>query len=47
MLIGNADTSETLAPAGELFGFSKDGSVEIHFYYNTDGTLGSYFPKKR
>ena len=31
----------------ELFGFSKDGSVEIHFYYNTDGTLGSYFPKKR
>lgn len=30
----------------ELFGFSKDGTVEIHFYHNTDGTIGSYFPKK-
>ena len=30
----------------ELFGFSKDGTVEIHFYYNSDGSIGSYFPKK-
>lgn len=31
----------------EYFGFSRDGKVEIHFYYNTDGSIGSYFPKKR
>ncbi|MCH4832596.1 EndoU domain-containing protein [Flavobacterium columnare] len=31
----------------EYFGFSRDGKVEIHFYLNTDGTIGSYFPKKR
>lgn len=30
----------------EYFGFSKDGKVEIHFYLNNDGTIGSYFPKK-
>jgi len=30
----------------ELFGFSRDGTVEIRFYYNADGTIGSYFPKK-
>jgi hypothetical protein len=29
------------------FGYSKDGSVEIQFYYNSDGSIGSYFPKKR
>ncbi len=31
----------------EYFGFSRDGKVEIHFYLNNDGTIGSYFPKKR
>lgn len=31
----------------EYYGFSKDGKIEIHFYYNTDGTIGSFFPKKR
>ncbi len=31
----------------EYFGFSKDGKVEIHFYLNSDGSIGSYFPKKR
>jgi hypothetical protein len=31
----------------ELFRFSRDGSVEIHFYYNADGSIGSYFPKKK
>jgi hypothetical protein len=30
-----------------LSGFSRDGKVEIHFYLNNDGTIGSYFPKKR
>lgn len=35
-------------PTGtEYFGFSRDGKVEIHFYLNNDGTVGSYFPKKR
>jgi Bacterial EndoU nuclease len=29
------------------FGFSKDGTIEIQFYYNADGSIGSYFPKKR
>lgn len=29
-----------------LYGFSKDGTVEIRFYYNADGSIGSYFPKK-
>ena len=31
----------------EYFGFSRDGKVEIHFYHNADGSIGSYFPKKR
>jgi hypothetical protein len=31
----------------EYFGFSSDGKVEIHFYLNSDGSIGSYFPKKR
>ena len=31
----------------EYYGFSKDGKVEIHFYYNADGSIGSFFPKKR
>lgn len=26
-------------------GYSSDGSVEIHFYLNADGSIGSYFPK--
>ncbi|MBB6460304.1 EndoU domain-containing protein [Flammeovirga kamogawensis] len=29
----------------EYFGFSKNGKVEIHFYLNSDGSIGSYFPK--
>jgi len=29
------------------FGFSSDGNVEIQFYLNVDGSIGSYFPKKR
>jgi len=29
----------------EYFGFSSNGKVEIHFYLNQDGTIGSYFPK--
>ena len=35
-------------PTGtEYFGFSKDGKVEIHFYLKADGSIDSYFPKKR
>ncbi|MDF2455091.1 MAG: hypothetical protein K0R51_1084 [Cytophagaceae bacterium] len=31
----------------EYYGFSIDGKVEIHFYYNTsDGSIRSFFPKK-
>lgn len=30
-----------------IYGPSKDGKVEIHFYLNNDGSIGSYFPKKR
>jgi hypothetical protein len=29
------------------FGYSKDGKVEIQFYYNPDGSIRSFFPKKR
>jgi hypothetical protein len=31
----------------EYFGLSRDGKVEIHFYYNTNGTISSYFPVKQ
>ena len=31
----------------EVFGFSKDGKVEIRFYLNNDGSINSYFPKKK
>lgn len=30
----------------QYFGFSSDGQVEIHFYLKSDGSFGSYFPKK-
>lgn len=30
----------------EYFGFSRDGSVEIHFYLGRTGFVNSYFPKK-
>jgi hypothetical protein len=33
--------------SNEYFGLSRDGKVEIHFYYNPDGSINSYFPKKR
>jgi hypothetical protein len=33
--------------SNSLYGFSKDGTVEIRFYLNNDGSIGSYFPKKR
>jgi hypothetical protein len=38
-----------LAPDGinQYIGYSRDGLIEIRFYYNTDGSIGSYFPKKR
>lgn len=26
-------------------GYSTDGRVEIHFFLNQDGSIGSYFPK--
>uniref|UniRef100_UPI0011AF46E2 EndoU domain-containing protein n=1 Tax=Aquimarina sp. I32.4 TaxID=2053903 RepID=UPI0011AF46E2 len=29
-----------------FYGYSKNGSVEIRFYLNNDGYIGSYFPKK-
>jgi hypothetical protein len=29
----------------EYFGFSRDGSVEIHFYLSPSGEIKSYFPK--
>jgi hypothetical protein len=31
----------------EYYGLSSDGKVQINFYYNSDGSIGSYFPKKR
>lgn len=31
----------------EFYGMSSDGKVEIHFYYDIDGSIRSYFPKKR
>lgn len=32
----------------EFYGFSRDGNVEIHFYYNeNNGSINSFFPKKR
>ncbi|MFJ1429671.1 EndoU domain-containing protein [Capnocytophaga canimorsus] len=30
----------------EYFGYSKNGGVKIHFYYNTDSSVGSYYPVK-
>jgi hypothetical protein len=27
------------------FGYSKVETVRIHFFYNADGSIGSYFPK--
>ncbi|RZS92436.1 EndoU domain-containing protein [Aquimarina brevivitae] len=31
----------------EYYGFSEDGNVEIHFYLNQNGEIGSYFPVKK
>lgn len=31
----------------EYFGKSRDNKVEIHFYYNSDGSINSYFPVKK
>ena len=31
----------------EYYGFSSNGKVEIHFYLNKDGSIGSYFPIKK
>ncbi|GET46201.1 hypothetical protein RCZ01_15030 [Capnocytophaga felis] len=32
--------------SNEYFGLSRDGKIEIHFFYNQDGTIGSYYPIK-
>ena len=33
-----------LRKQNEFKGKSKDGTIEIHFYYNPDGSISSYFP---
>ncbi len=43
--IANSHGKIPTKPNGnEYFGLSRDGKVEIHFYYNTNGTISSYFP---
>ena len=32
--------------SNEYFGLSRNGKIEIHFFYNQDGTIGSYYPIK-
>ena len=46
-IVNNHGRDLTSTNPNEYFGFSRDGKVEIHFYNNPDGTIGSYFPKKR
>jgi hypothetical protein len=40
------DLSPGAAP-NEYYGYSTDGKVEIHFYLGQNGSVNSYFPKKR
>jgi hypothetical protein len=37
----------TSTASNEFYGFSSDGKVEIHFYLGSDGSINSFFPKKR
>ena len=32
--------------SNQYFGYTKSGYIEIRFYINADGSIGSYFPKK-
>ncbi|NOS90692.1 MAG: hypothetical protein HOP30_02110 [Cyclobacteriaceae bacterium] len=42
----NGKYDPTKPGSNEYFGLSSDGKVEIHFYYMSDGAIGSYFPAK-
>lgn len=43
-IVNNHGKLPTKPNGNEYFGYSSDGKVKIHFYLNSDGSIGSYFP---